>query len=469
MLKQQARLLTVVSALLDTFLVACAFLVAHAYRSRFVMPPKDIYSYLWFLLFIIPVWLFCLHYWGIYDSLRTKRSVDVVSQLFKAHAIAAIVSSSVVFFVEPHEFGRRLFVQFLLFSFAFLAAGKLTLRTLLYLFRRRGYNTRNILLVNNGAMAEKFIRLVQQHAVWGYHIIGILGEPVLQAMDDRIYPFLGKVDDIIDVCRQGIVDEVVFCLPASKAAEIENLVYEMNEMGITSRMVLDVCDFSAGRRELFMFHGELPMLTFYSKAFDARKLLAKRMLDIVGASVGLVLLALLLPFLALAIKLNSPGPIFFSQERVGENGRRFRCWKLRSMTVDAEERKQELMAHNEMQGQMFKMKHDPRVTGVGRFLRKTSLDEVPQFWNVFKGEMSLVGTRPPTPDEVALYENWHRKRICIKPGITGLWQVSGRNQIQDFDQVARLDIQYIEQWSLWLDIKLLLLTFWVVLVRRGAS
>jgi lipopolysaccharide/colanic/teichoic acid biosynthesis glycosyltransferase len=138
------------------------------------------------------------------------------------------------------------------------------------------------------------------------------------------------------------------------------------------------------------------------------------------------------------------------------------------MFIDAETRKQELMAHNEMNGAMFKMKNDPRVTRVGRFIRKTSIDELPQFWNVLKGEMSLVGTRPPTPDEVATYENWHRKRICIKPGITGLWQVSGRNQIQDFDEVVRLDIRYIEEWSLWLDIKLLFKTIWVVIASKGA-
>jgi len=234
-------------------------------------------------------------------------------------------------------------------------------------------------------------------------------------------------------------------------------------------MVLDLVDFPAHRREISLFHDTLPMLTFYSKAFSASQLLAKRCLDIIGAVVGLLLLSIMLPFVALAIKLESAGPVFFSQLRLGEQGRPFRCWKLRSMFVDAEARKQELMAHNEMSGQMFKIKDDPRVTRVGRFIRKTSIDEFPQFWNVLKGEMSLVGTRPPTPDEVANYEDWHRKRICIKPGITGLWQVSGRNQIQDFDEVARLDIRYVENWSIWLDIKILFQTLWVVTLGRGAS
>jgi exopolysaccharide biosynthesis polyprenyl glycosylphosphotransferase len=233
--------------------------------------------------------------------------------------------------------------------------------------------------------------------------------------------------------------------------------------------VLDFVDFPAHRREISLFHDTLPMVTFYSKAFSSPQLLAKRCLDIMGAMVGLFLLGLMLPFVAVAIKTESPGPLFFGQLRLGEQGRPFRCWKFRSMFMDAEERKQELVAQNEMQGQMFKIKNDPRITKVGRFIRKTSIDEFPQFWNVLKGEMSLVGTRPPTPDEVEKYEDWHRKRICIRPGITGLWQVSGRSQINDFNEVARLDIRYVENWSIWLDIKILFLTVWVVTFGRGAS
>ncbi len=234
-------------------------------------------------------------------------------------------------------------------------------------------------------------------------------------------------------------------------------------------MVLDFYHARAHRTELNYFHNELPMLTYYCKPFDAGQLFLKRCLDIAGSLAGLAATALVFPVISLAIKLDSRGPLFFDQKRVGENGRTFTCWKFRSMYVDAEARKKELMTKNEMKGAMFKMKDDPRVTPVGRFLRKTSLDELPQFWNVFRGEMSLVGTRPPTPDEVVTYENWHRKRICIRPGITGYWQVSGRNQIRDFDEVARLDIEYIDKWTIWLDIKLLFKTVWVVFARRGAS
>jgi exopolysaccharide biosynthesis polyprenyl glycosylphosphotransferase len=219
--------------------------------------------------------------------------------------------------------------------------------------------------------------------------------------------------------------------------------------------------------DIGFFQGNLPVLTFHTKSLDAQQLFLKRCMDIMGAACGLLVLVLLFPLAALAIKRDSPGPIFFGQERVGQSGRTFKCWKFRSMYIDAEARKQELMAQNEMNGAIFKIKNDPRITKVGRFLRKTSLDEFPQFWNVLRGDKSLVGTRPPTPDEVAKYEIWHRRRLSIKPGITGMWQTSGRNRIEDFDEIVRLDLYYIDKWTIWLDILILLKTVRAVLVGSG--
>jgi exopolysaccharide biosynthesis polyprenyl glycosylphosphotransferase len=209
-------------------------------------------------------------------------------------------------------------------------------------------------------------------------------------------------------------------------------------------------------------------LTFYSKTLDAQQLFLKRIVDIFGSLVGFGFMLFLLPFVALGIKIESPGPIFYSQDRVGESGRTFRIWKFRTMFLDADLHKSRLAEQNDMSGAMFKIKDDPRITCVGKILRMTSLDELPQFWNVLKGEMSLIGTRPPTPDEVEQYENWHRRRISIKPGITGLWQVSGRNKVENFDDVVKLDLQYIDSWSPGLDTRILLKTVWVVLARKGS-
>ena len=192
------------------------------------------------------------------------------------------------------------------------------------------------------------------------------------------------------------------------------------------------------------------------------------MLDLVGALVGCVFLGILTVIVGPMIKLESPGPIFFAQKRVGRNGRIFKMYKFRSMYADAEERKKELMAQNEMNGLMFKMENDPRITKTGAFLRKTSLDEFPQFINILKGDMSLVGTRPPTLDEFAQYSPYHKKRLSFRPGLTGMWQVSGRSDITDFEEIVKLDVEYIDNWSFWLDIKILLKTFLEVFTQKGA-
>ena len=194
----------------------------------------------------------------------------------------------------------------------------------------------------------------------------------------------------------------------------------------------------------------------------------KRALDVIGSLVGMVILAVATVFVAPAIRLTSPGPVFFGQTRVGKNGRRFTCYKFRSMYLDAEERKKELMAQNEVDGLMFKMTDDPRITKVGRFIRRTSIDELPQFWNILKGDMSLVGTRPPTVDEFEQYEARHKCRLSMTPGLTGLWQISGRSEIKDFDEVVKLDMQYIDNWSIGLDIKILIKTVKAVLTGRGS-
>jgi exopolysaccharide biosynthesis polyprenyl glycosylphosphotransferase len=198
-------------------------------------------------------------------------------------------------------------------------------------------------------------------------------------------------------------------------------------------------------------------------------MMIKRVIDIIGGLVGLLITAVLTPFVAIAIRLDSPGPIFFAQTRIGKNGRRFKIYKFRSMYIDAEERKKELEAQNEMSGLMFKMENDPRITKVGKFLRKTSIDELPQFWNILKGDMSLVGTRPPTEDEFEQYNSHYRRRISMTPGLTGLWQISGRSDISDFDEVVKLDLEYIDNWSVGLDIKILFKTVGAVLRGRGSK
>lgn len=454
---------------MDAATLVSSFFLAYGLLQYRFHRLYHINEYTWALFIILPTWLLLLSHSGLYGSLRIQNISELFGRLFKVHLLGGMVMTSAIFMVDPKVFSRLLVGVFILISLFLMTTVKASVKQILRYFRRKGYNIRNVLIVGNDDKARHFMQLIKEHADWGLVIAGFI--PFYDEGGDETPPDLRKVciDNLTAICKAKMVDEVIFSVPSKQISLIEDHIVSLEEMGVTVRMVMDLYDLPTGRKEITLFHDNLPMLTFYSKAFDAEQLFLKRCLDIVGSLVGLAITALLFPFIALAIKVESKGPLFFGQDRVGEYGRIFQCWKFRSMYVDAEERKKDLMAQNEMQGAMFKIKDDPRVTKVGNFIRRTSIDELPQFWNVLRGEMSLVGTRPPTPDEVITYENWHRKRICIKPGISGLWQVSGRNKIQEFDEVARLDIQYIENWTFWLDVKILFQTLWVVLLKRGAS
>ena len=211
------------------------------------------------------------------------------------------------------------------------------------------------------------------------------------------------------------------------------------------------------------------MLTYSPRIFEPTELILKRIMDLAGGLIGVLMTIVIGIVVVPAIYIESPGPVIFKQVRIGRNGRRFKIFKFRSMYADAEARKKELLEKNEMNGLMFKIKEDPRITRVGKFIRKTSIDELPQFFNVLKGDMSLVGTRPPTEEEFLQYEERHKRRLSLKPGITGMWQVKGRNNVVDFEEVVRLDLEYIDNWSIWMDVKLLLQTIYVVLFQKGAE
>lgn len=471
MLRQQARLFNRLNRIVDIVILLVSFFLAFSVSHLDGVPVREFKNYAWLLLIVIPLWLFLFEKYGLYASIRRFSNGEIVKRLIKAHVLGGAICVTAVFFFQVHNFGRVMFGEFLFFSLIFFIAERLLVRNLLGIFRARGYNVRNLLIVGIQEKAHRFHELVEDHKDWGLSVIGFLQADGDRPLENEFegHPVLGYVGDLIEVCKRTQVDEVIFCMPRDLMVDIDQYVRDLEEIGITVRLVLDFFDLNYSRSQLSIFHNEVPILTFSTKCLDAQQLFLKRLLDIVGALVGLAITALAFPFIAFAIKRDDPGPVFFSQDRVGMNGRIFKCWKFRSMYVDAEARKQELMDQNEMKGAIFKIKDDPRIIPVGHFLRKSSLDELPQFWNVLRGEMSLVGTRPPTPAEVEQYENWHRRRISIKPGITGLWQVSGRNAIDDFDEIVRLDLNYIDNWTLWTDIRLLFRTVKVVFAREGSS
>ena len=469
MLRQRTSFLKKANITSDAALVVAAFLISFKIRAQYGgLSGYDHYT--WVLLVVVPIWLFLLERYGFYNSQRTRSHWSIVKSLAKVTAIGGVSTASLIFFLEPQGFSRSLFVFFLLLSFLVLVCSQILVRLALRLLRLEGYNYRNVLVVGTGKSAVKVLDTLGRNRGWGLKLVGLLHTRHQHDLSPlNGHPVLGSIHDMVEVCKAHNVDEVIFCDSKEEYRfELADYITMLDEMGITSRTVLNLFYSFEGKKEIDLLFGELPLLTFRSVSADLEQLFFKRCLDIAGSCAGLALTAIALPFIAIAVKLESPGPLFFGQTRVRENGRTFTCWKFRSMFQDAEARKQELMHLNEMEGAIFKIKNDPRVTRVGAFLRKTSMDELPQFWNVLKGEMSLVGTRPPTPAEVKGYQNWQRKRICMKPGITGLWQVSGRNSITDFNDVVRLDLEYIDTWNLATDIRLILRTLKVVFFREGA-
>lgn len=275
-------------------------------------------------------------------------------------------------------------------------------------------------------------------------------------------------DDFFEKAMQTAVDEVFIYAPDWSQRSIEEVLRFFYDMGVVCHYCMEL-PFMDSRRSSVGQFADFSVMSYTHFQSSYKRLLIKRVMDIIGGIAGCAITMILTPFVALAIKLDSKGPVFFSQTRIGRNGRRFRIYKFRSMYTDAEERKASLKDNNEVEGLMFKMKDDPRITRVGKFIRKTSIDELPQFFNVVKGDMSLVGTRPPTEDEFEKYNSHYRRRISMTPGLTGLWQVSGRSEIDNFDDVVKYDLKYIDGWSLGLDVKILLKTIWVVFTGKGSE
>jgi exopolysaccharide biosynthesis polyprenyl glycosylphosphotransferase len=281
------------------------------------------------------------------------------------------------------------------------------------------------------------------------------------------YSVVAGRDTMMEYIRHEIVDEIYIDADSKMMEELRPMVMQFEDMGITVHLRLDVLDafkdFNASMEEF----NSIPVVTFSNREFDAKEMMIKRLFDIIGGIVGTLIMCVAAVLVGPFIKLESPGPLFFKQERVGKNGRYFYIYKFRSMYVDAEERKAALLAQNEMNGLMFKMEDDPRITKVGKFIRKTSIDELPQFINVLKGDMSLVGTRPPTVSEFQQYEGHHKRRLSVRPGITGIWQAYGRNTVTDFEDVVKMDLEYIDNWSLGLDVKILGKTIVTVFTEGG--
>ncbi len=387
------------------------------------------------------------------------------------YTVIIVVGLVVVLYLtqQAYDFSRSVYGFFALLNILIAYTVHMVFKKAIWKYYRKSTSAEKMLVITRDIMAEEVIGNLLKGKEWYYDITAAaIYDADRKGSTVKEVPVVASRTDLYDTVVQMMVDEVFICLPGVSAIEIRDMVERFEEMGLTCHYNVDL--FSRANPNTYVQQlAGYSVISFALKTMDSRRLLVKRCMDIVGALVGLIITAVITPFVALAIRIDSPGPVFFSQTRIGKNGRRFRIWKFRSMYMDAEERKKELETQNEIKGLMFKMEDDPRITKVGRFIRKTSIDETPQFLNILVGDMSLVGTRPPTEDEFEKYNGYYRRRMSITPGLTGMWQVSGRSDIQDFEEIVKLDLEYIDNWSLGLDIKILFMTVFAVLGGKGSK
>ncbi|HWQ89144.1 MAG TPA: sugar transferase, partial [Desulfitobacteriaceae bacterium] len=424
----------------------------------------DYSDYLWILIIYIPVWIFTMASRGMYNKTTFYYVDRIARNVILASLLSGLCIGAMLYFVKEVS-TSRLFIGFFIFYSMVLPMLERYAFSMIYR-RNKSFNAApQLILVCSHDTYSLFSQYLKKTQI-RYNIVGVV--QVGQGKIIKNVKNLGALDDLEEILKKNIVDEVILSMPRDYFGGVKQYVHLCEQMGITVRIIMNSYDLQMSHVQISML-GPLPMVTFHTVTLNPLQKAIKRSMDIAGASVGLLVTLIASLFIVPAIKLDSPGPIIFKQKRVGRYGRVFDFYKFRTMCADAETKKEELQALNEHKdGLMFKIKEDPRITRIGAILRKTSLDELPQFYNVLKGDMSLVGTRPPTPDEVARYDLEHYRRISIKPGLTGMWQVSGRSNILDFDEVVALDTKYIDKWSIWLDVRIILKTVFKVLKRESA-
>ena len=421
---------------------------------------------------------------GLYRSQRMSGMLNEAGKVVLVNILVFLVMLAayifaVAAFAPVRDYKESNVWQIILFAVVntLLVVGvRAGIRTLAHNARRKGYNYRNLLILAQPERdPEAILQKVADHGEWGFRVLGIVPMPGDGSeKTSRIEEFAASqsldvipIEEAADFIDREPVDEVwVDGLPNEKPA-IADFVFACAEQGVNLRYILQR-NFFPGVRWGFETFDTITTLSASKMPMDDIARVIKRGIDVAVASVVLVLASPVMLLVSLFLILERQGGVLFRQQRVGLNGRLFDCYKYRTMVADAEKKRQELEKYNEMGGPVFKMKRDPRITWLGRWLRKFSIDELPQLFNVLKGDMSLVGPRPPIPSEVNQYARAHKRRLSVKPGITGLWQVSGRNEIADFDEWVKLDLEYIDHWSLMLDLKIMLRTIPAVFFAKGA-
>ncbi len=407
---------------------------------------------------------------GLYHSRRFSSRRDELTDVVKAVSLVVVAVFLLDRVLGVNQLFGRVAVVFWGTAILVCVTTRLGLRLLLRQVRLRGRNVRHLLIVGTNVRALDLANKIDSRPWLGYQLLGFVDDPsdVGGGVARRGPPVLCSLAAVAGFLTSHVVDEVIICLPLrSYYEEAARLAHLCHEQGIIVRVSSDLFDLGLGSARADSLEGER-LVTISSGGMQGWPALMKRAVDRVLSAVALIMLSPLLAATAIAVVLTSPGPVLFVQERIGLQKRRFKLLKFRTMVVDAERRQRELEPTNEASGPVFKIRHDPRITPIGRFLRKHSIDELPQLVNVLMGDMSLVGPRPlPARDCEGFRTDWHRRRFSVRPGLSGLWQISGRSTIS-FEDWMRLDMQYIDQWSFWLDLKIIAKTVGVVFKGAGA-
>ncbi len=403
---------------------------------------------------------------GVYRT-WPRSWMDQVYRITNATAKVTVLMLAVTFIFRPRYYSRAMLIEVGLLTIGLLALVRGAEGIAVAYLRRRGVGIKRVVIVGAGEIGRTVMRTIVARPDLGYRVVGFVDDnPDKGYTDIGRFKALGPLDNLPAILDEERPDEVIITLPWMYHRKIMGIVRECERRNARARIVPDLFQMSLTQVNVEDLGG-VPLIGVRTVSISKGALLVKRLIDVTVSAVGLLLCAPLFLLIALAVRLDSPGPVIFRQTRVGLRGRHFEMYKFRSMHVGAEEQQDMLAEFNEADGPIFKIRDDPRLTRVGRILRRLSLDELPQLVNVLRGEMSLVGPRPPIPAEVEKYQEWHKKRLEAPPGMTGLWQVSGRSRLS-FDEMVLLDIYYIENWSLWLDFKILMRTIPKVLLGEGA-
>jgi exopolysaccharide biosynthesis polyprenyl glycosylphosphotransferase len=468
--------------LLDTVLLIASFFLAYVMRYQlnigvefternFVSLPE----YYSLIAFYTLTFLIVLALRGFYNLKRQATLLDEIGIIINSALVSTAIVLGAIFLVSRvNEFSRLMIVFLIPLSIGFLAIARGLIRFGRTQLWKRGIGVRNLLVIGATDVAARLMGSVVENPNLGFRLTGYLDDETrfsewimpTRYRNGETVPYLGKLEKLEEYINRHKIDEVIITLPASFYHTINDIIARCRESNVEYELVPDLFELRVDSYSLVEIKG-VPLIGLKKTNLRGWNYFVKRVLDVFLSGSALILLSPLILLIALAIKLDSPGPIIYRQKRIGKNGKLFTFYKFRSMRTDADQKFKELTQFNETGGATFKMKDDPRRTRVGKFIRRASLDEIPQFVNILFGQMSFVGPRPTIDREISLYQPWHKRRLEVTPGLTGLWQVSGRSKIP-FEDMVKLDIYYAENWSLWLDIKILLRTIPAVIRGDGA-